>query len=110
MPEGSNFAGTDGIVLGQIAALDGTEVPMYDEPAAADAIRAALAPLAWFSNKDNAHSFTVLIRVDGDRMFAAQNFPTNNDAPDMTDPANAPLDDDHNPDPRYDPRYGAPRP
>jgi hypothetical protein len=80
----SNYAGQDTIILGQIAALDGSEVPMYTEADACDAIRGALAPLHWFTNKDNANAFTVLIRVNGDRMFAAQNWPTNPDAPDVT--------------------------
>lgn len=82
----SNYAGQDTIALGQIAALDNAEVPMYTEPEVADAIRIALSECHWFTNKMPAHSFTVLIRVDGDRLFAAQNWPTNPDTPDQTEP------------------------
>lgn len=106
----SNYAGSMAVDLGQILALQGTEVPMYTEADGADALREVFGSFHWYTNRADAHTFVALVVVDGDRVGAFQNFPTNPDAPDATDPANAPADDDHNPDPRYDPNDGRAKP
>lgn len=106
----SNARAPESIDLGMIAGIQGGVLPMYHEPEVTAQIKNALMECHWLTHKSSAYAYGVYIRFRGADMVAIVDNPINPDIPDPTDPANAPADDDNNPDPRFDPRDGQAKP